>query len=307
MALNGVTGIAENGTDSQIGMLVEDGAVVTAHDSAFVGRGGRVAAGLWVRDKTELVAEDIVVLSEGGSETNLGLFNGHATVVLHGAEITCRGGSDAYAIQNNGAGTTLEAADVTAYAEEATGLNAGLWNHIVAKAVLRGGTYAASDGNIARGIYNHQSADLIAHDIDALGEGGAVASYGLDNVEDAIAQLYGGTYVGQDSLEVAGIENDGTTSILDPATIHATGITARGVNGSSNTYGVFSIGNDATADITQSVIEGATNSAYVAPKGTMTLSHTRLIGTASSEVVCVLVTRGAGSSTNVSTDGDTCP
>jgi hypothetical protein len=56
--------------------------------------------------------------------------------------------------------------------------------------------------------------------------------------------------------------------------------------------------------VTQSVLEGTTNSVYHDDSGSVTVSNSRLVANGvSGAVTCVLVTRG----TTISTDGSTCP
>ena len=84
-------------------------------------------------------------------------------------------------------------------------------------------------------------------------------------------------------------------------TLEAESVTALAENGSGSNYGLYN-SNSATANVTQSVLEGATNSVYRV-SGTVTVSNGRLVGAVSGTVACVLVTRG----TIISTNGSTCP
>ena len=86
------------------------------------------------------------------------------------------------------------------------------------------------------------------------------------------------------------------------ATLVAANIAALGEGASTHNRGLDNY-TDATATVTQSVLEGSGNSVLLAT-GTITVSNSRLVGApVFGTVTCVLVTRG----TTVSTDGSTCP
>jgi hypothetical protein len=90
---------------------------------------------------------------------------------------------------------------------------------------------------------------------------------------------------------------------MSSATLEAESVTALAEDGSSYNCGLYN-SSYATANVNQSVLEGATRSVYSA-SGSVTVSNGRLAGGAveGNGVTCVLVTRG----TTVSTDGSTCP
>ena len=73
-------------------------------------------------------AENITSIAENGSSSNHGLWNvNNATLVLHGASLTARGGIDAYGIYSGGSDTSLKAESVTALGENGSGTNYGLY------------------------------------------------------------------------------------------------------------------------------------------------------------------------------------
>ena len=185
---------------------------------------------------------------------------------------------------------------VSALAENGSSWNHGLLNENGAAAVLRGGSFTARGGTLACGIYNADTGTTLeAESVTALGEDGSSTNYGLWNFAAAAATLRGGTFTGRGGGNALGICNHGG------ATLEAESVTALGEDGSSTNYGLCNY--DATANVTQSVLEGATNSVY-RMGGSVTVSNGRLAGGgASAGVTCVLVTRG----TTISTDGSTCP
>jgi hypothetical protein len=129
-----------------------------------------------------------------------------------------------------------------------------------------------------------------------LAESGNNTNYGLDNHYGAVTTLIGGSFTGRGGQGAIGIANFGTLA-------EGRDITALGETGISYNYGLYSNSSGATADVTQSVLEGATYS-VIRSSGTITVSNSRLAGNVvSGTVTCVLVTRG----TTVSTDGSTCP
>jgi hypothetical protein len=115
-----------------------------------------------------------------------------------------------------------------------------------------------------------------------------------------VATLRGGSFTGRGGQDTYGIYNAASATPLK-----AESVTALGEDGVSSNYGLYNTGG-AEADVTQSVLEGATNSVYYS-SGTLTVSNSRLVdGAVSGGVTCVLVTRGTGPG-SVSTDGSTCP
>ena len=160
---------------------------------------------------------------------------------------------------------------------------------------MRGGSFTARAGASARGIYNYGSvARLETESITTLGEN-SNDNYGLYNNHDAAATLRSGSFTGRGGIYAQGIYNyDGGT------TLEAASITALGEDGSGYNYGLY---NEyfATANVTQSVLEGDTRSIY-RTGGNITISNSRLVGGAVvGTVTCVAVSR------NTTFNANGCP
>ena len=126
-------------------------------------------------------------------------------------------------------------------------------------------------------------------------ENGSTNNKGLHNDNSAEATLRGGSFTGRGGISAIGIHNEDSVTLLE-----ADSIIALGVSGGNN-YGLFTTG---TANVTQSVLEGVTNSVIRMTTGSVTVSNSRLVGGAvSGTVTCVLVTRVS----TISDDGSTCP
>lgn len=247
---------------------------------------------------TGVTVQQVTALAENGSSKNYGLYNeAGAEAVLIGGTFTGRGGTDAYGIYNEDNGTTLETKSVTALGEDGSTHNFGLINYSYAEAMLRGGSFTGRGGADAVGIYN-ESATLEAESVSALSEDGST-NKGLLNYQffspNAAVTLRGGTFTGSGGTVAYGIQND-----TNVGSLKAERISALSVSGGNN-YGLhISAG---TANVTQSVLEGASQSVWQSG-GSITVSNSRLVGGGKlGTVTCVLVTRG----TTVSTDGSTCP
>jgi hypothetical protein len=243
---------------------------------------------------TSVTLQQITALAKNSSGNNYGLFNySGAVAVLHGGDYTVRGGNFAVGIYNGVSGATLEAVGVTALAENGSE-NYGLENRDGAEATLRGGSFTGRGGTNARGIYNTANAALEAVGVTALAEDGSNVNGGLLNEDSIEATLHGGSFTGRGGTYTRGISNSGSGT-----TLAAKSVTTLGEDGSTNNLGLYNL-NSGTADVTQSVLEGATYSVI----GVVTVSNSRLVGgVVSGGVTCVLVTRG----TTISTDGSTCP
>jgi len=189
----------------------------------------------------------------------------------------------------------MEAESVTALAE-GNGHSFGLVNYVSATVTLRGGSFTGRGGIHAHGISNNGiSTTMEAESITALGEDGSDDNCGLLNQSSAEATLRGGSFIGRGGNYAHGILNNGA--------LDAESVTALGEDGSSGNFGLYNI--DTTANVTQSVLEGTTNSVH-RESGSVTVSNSRLVGAAVNDdanVTCVLVTRG----TTISTNGSTCP
>jgi hypothetical protein len=238
---------------------------------------------------TGVTLQQVTALGENGSTYNCGLFNvDGAEATLRGGSFTGRGGTSAWGIYNDGSDTALEAESVTALAENGSYYNYGLWNRYSAEATLRGGSFTGRGGTtLAYGIMNLGSdTTLEAMGVSALGENGGSDNCGLYNCYAAAATLRGGSFTGRGGYyDAYGIDNEDSDTTLE-----AESVTALGENGSSNNYGLYNT--TATANVTQSVLEGATNSVYRS-SGSVTVSNSRLAGNAvSGTVTCVAVSRG---------------
>jgi hypothetical protein len=280
VTLQDVTALGENGSSRNYGLYNYDGAAATLRGGSFTGRGGYSTCGIFNDGSgTTLEAESVTALGENGHYNNYGLKN-YGAATLRGGSFTGRRGTDAGGIFNYEA--TLEAESVTALGENGSDENYGLYNRVGAAATLRGGSFTGRGGGDAWGLYNH-GVTLEAESVTALGENGHYHNYGLQNY--GAATLRGGSFTGRGGWGYAtGIYNSsgGTT---------AESVTALGENGHSGNYGLYNYYN-ATANITQSVLEGATNSVHHSG-GTVTVSNSRLVGGVVAGIVtCVAVSRG---------------
>jgi hypothetical protein len=283
-----VIALGENGTAANYGLNNYLGAEVTLRGGSFTGRGGPDARGISNHSSgSKLEAESVTALGENGSDYNYGLRN------YDGAEATLRGGSftgcgvtNVYGIYNTDSDTTLEAESVTALGENGSN-NYGLRNYDGAEATLRGGSFTARGGSYTTGILNTGSgATLEAESVTVLAENGSNFNYGLFNQDGATATLRGSSFTGRGGTYTYGIYNYGS------GTLEAESVTALGENGSSANYGLYNFDTNSTANVTQSVLAGATNSVYRG-SGSVTVSNSRLVGGAVSGTVgCVAVSRG---------------
>lgn len=297
--LQQVTALSEDGINYNIGLQNCIGAAATLHGGSFTGRGGSAGLGIynWASGTT-LETESVTVLGENGSNYNYSLYNNNgAAATLRGGSFTGSGGINANGIYNTGSSTTLEVKSVTALGENGSSMNYGLHNNDGAMATLHGGSFTGSGGNFASGIRIYGSGTTLeTESVTALGYNGIDSNYGLANLGGAVATLRGGSFTGRGGIYAYGIYSTGLS-------LEAENITALGEYGSSNDYGLYSDGTTSTANLTQSVLEGADNSVY-RNTGIVTVSNSRLIGTVSGAVTCVLVSRGTIASTDGST---TCP
>jgi hypothetical protein len=133
----------------------------------------------------------------------------------------------------------LEAADVTALGEDGSSDNYGLYNYSGASATLRTGSFTASGGSSAYGIYNAGSSTILeAMGVTALGEGkGTSYNYGLYNYSGAWAALHSGSFTARGGRETQVIYNAGSGTTLD-----ATSVSALGESGSFRNRGLNNTG-----------------------------------------------------------------
>ncbi|MBN1811191.1 MAG: hypothetical protein JXA14_05075 [Anaerolineae bacterium] len=232
-----VTTLGENGSDYNYGLSNTYHAETILHGGSFTGRGGSEAQGIFSSDATTLEAENVIAIGDNGT-TSYGLSNTDiATATLHGGSFTASGGTTAMGIQNADSGTTLEAENVTAMAENASSTNYGLYN-TSAKATLRSGSFTGR-GTGTYGIYNQNSnATLEAENITALAENSTSsgASYGFCNYLGA-ATLRSSFSIGRGGSLARGIINYGSG-----ATLEAENTTSLAESGSANNYGLDNSG-----------------------------------------------------------------
>lgn len=293
MSVDHVVARAQSAGDWNYALGNYDNATMVVNGGSYIAEGGINTMGVG-NGANGSVLEIVGATGAGldGSGENHGFqnFSGGATVI--GGSYTGRGGTDVYGISNLEAGTTLVAHGVTALAENGSTVGYGLYSD-VASASLIGGSYTARGGGGAVGIFSGASgAVLEAVGVAALAEDAINANAGLGNSIGTVV-LSRGSFIGRGGLYAWGIYNNN-----EGARMEAGGIWALGEGGSNTSLG---ISNDAIAEVTHSVLEGATTP--VTNTGTITLSHSRLDGApVSGAVTCVLVTRG----TTVSS-GTTCP
>jgi hypothetical protein len=172
--------------------------------------------------------------------------------------------------------------------------SAGVTRTLVADVTVR--AHGGGEENYAIFLIDSGTGVRLQH-VTALGENGSYSNFGLFNDNGGAATLRGGSFTGRGGSIAGAISNSGSGTTLETESV-----TALAENGSSSNYGLYN-DNGATANITQSVLEGASYSVNRI-SGNVTVSHSRLVGgSASGTVTCVLVTRG----TSISTDGATCP
>ena len=242
---------------------------------------------------TSVTLMDVTAHAEGGDLNYALKMEDGAAAILQGGSFTVSGGGTLnYAIYAHDAGTTLEASDTRAVAENTSGGSRGLYNS--GTTTLRGGLYAAHGGHTVVGIDNEGSdATLVAESVTVEGLDGGSSSYGLYNHGDASATLHGGSFTARGGSNTArGLYVAGASSVLT-----ANGISARATAANLN-YGLAH--NDGDSTITGSVLEGDYRSAYHGD-GTLRLSHTSLLGTAGGSPTCL------GVSTETNFYAESCP
>ncbi len=231
--------------------LINGEAVVSLLGGSFTARGGIETRAIYNYTWSDLRAEGIVALAEGGSDHNRGLENSMAEVTLYGGSFTARGGTEARAICNRSNTAELQAIGVTALAQDAD-VNYGLYNADKAAASLQGGAFTARGGTGANGIYNvDANTTLETHDVAALGEDSGTSNRGLYNSTDAEAVLHGGSCIAYGGG--SGIQN------YDGANLQAYDVFALGEGNTSYNHGLINT-SDATA-----VLHGGS---YIARQGT---------------------------------------
>ncbi|MFO7743736.1 MAG: pectinesterase family protein [Anaerolineae bacterium] len=309
-----VSVLGEGGSLFNHGLFNLLGAQAAAHGGSFAAHGGAAAFAIYnYGSGSRLEATGVAALCEDASSQNRGLYNSSgAEARLQGGAFTARGGSDAVGIYNRDSGTMLEAISVAALGESSSGTNFGLYNYLTADATLHGGSFTGGGGSLAAGICNADSgATLEAEGVTAAGElasGTGSKNYGLHNHTSAEATVHGGSFTasgGSSSLNY-GLMNESTAALRGGAFVARNGLDATGIynayaliaqsvtalgESATNNYGLEHV-STSTADVTQSVLEGATYP-VLQSAGAITVSNSRLVGGASGgTITCVAVSRG---------------
>ena len=127
MTAVGITALAENGIENY-GFGTYNVSTSTLHTGNIIARGGGNNYAFSNELTVTVKAENVTALAENGTGNNNGLWNvNNATLVLHGASLTGRGGENAYGINNRGSDTMLAAVGVTALGVGGNN-NYGLYN-----------------------------------------------------------------------------------------------------------------------------------------------------------------------------------
>jgi hypothetical protein len=230
VTLQDVAGLAENGGNNS---GLHNSGVLTLHGGSFTARGGTSATGVSSTGNATFEAENVAVLAENGSDSNMALSSNGGTVTLHGGSFIAQGGGQTRGIFIAGIDTTLEAENITVLAENGGGNNYGLYN-TSATAVLRGGSFIArASYTNTYGIYNTGSnATLETENVTALAENGSSYNYGLQNASGAVATLRGGSFTALGGSQARGIHNEGSSLTVQNADVVAQ-------NASANNYGMM--------------------------------------------------------------------
>jgi hypothetical protein len=268
-----VTARGELGNDLNFGLSNTSAAWARLHGGTFLASGGMDAQAVYNSDGDTLLEADNVAGLAENSYNNYGLVNLDAAAAkLRGGSFVAQGGYEAWGILNYGSGTTLEAEGVNALAEHGSGANYGLDNGGYATISLRGGDFTGREGTQAWGVLNESSdATLEAENVTALGENGSAYSIGLVNY--GTAALRGGVFTGRAGYHTRGIYNANSG-----VTLTADNVTALGKDGGGTNYGLHNYG-DATANLSQAVLEGISNGLYQ-DSGTVHLAVSELDGDA---------------------------
>jgi hypothetical protein len=197
------------------------------------------AATLTLASNTSL--RDLTVGNSGTGDINVAILSPASMTNTLVTDVTVQAvglGADNYAIYLDDSGEYVTLQEVTALAENGSGLNAGLINYLGA-AVLRSGDYTSRGGTDAWGIYNSNTAEMEAENVTALGENGTNYNTGLYVFNNATAVLYGGDFTGRGGAQTGGV------AIQLGATLTAYNVHALAENGSGEigNYGMGSYNN----------------------------------------------------------------
>jgi hypothetical protein len=286
--LQRVTALAHNGSSHNIGLANLSGAAAVLHGGVYTARGGTNAWGIFNSLTVTMKADNVTALGEHGSNLNKGMYNwNNATVVLYGGDFTGRGGS-----QTGGTGaannSTLTAYGVTALAEDGSGSigNYAMGAFDNSTVVLSGGVFIARGGVNNYALSNELTVTMKADHVTALAENGSSRNCGLWNVNSATLVLHGASLTGRGGTDAYGIYNGGSGTALE-----ADSVAALGENGGITSLGLFNT-DSATANVTQSVLDGEFEAVHHDDSGQVTVSNSRLVhGAVSGTVTCVAVSR----------------
>jgi hypothetical protein len=187
-----VTARGEGGSDYNLGLRVETGAGAILQGGSFTASGGEEASAISISASTgnTLEAAGVFALAENATAVTCGLQNA-GTATLRGGSFAAHGSGDVRGISNLLSGAILEAESVTVEVRAATSMSTGLYNASGALATLRGGSFTARGGDIARGILNTGSGSVLqANGVAVLGADSA-HNYGLycDSAESTTVTL----------------------------------------------------------------------------------------------------------------------
>ena len=251
VTLEQVTGLAENGSNINVGLANYAGMAARLRGGSFTGRGGEKGYGIDSGNGTTLEANGVTALGEEGSSRNYGLSNtAAAKASVRGGFFTGRGGTFTYGIYSADSATDLDAAGVTALGEDGSSINRGMLNVDGATATLRGGIFTGRGGSSAQGIYNGASdSTLVAESVVALGESGD-SNLGIYVYTGATAMLQGGSFTGR-----GGTYSYGMFALGSGTRLVAESVAALGEDGSSANYGLRNV-NGATATLRSGSVVG---------------------------------------------------
>jgi hypothetical protein len=258
------------------------------------GAGDTNVALLAMAGTTQTLVADVTARTQGDGAYNHGILTcGSGTgVTLRDVTAIARGGTEvAYGILNHStigaipAGPILTAENVTALGDGSSTGNYGLRN-AWGTVVLRGGSFTGRGGPYTIGIYSDKGGTMTAENVTALGENGTNENTGFCTSDGAVTTLHGGSFVGRGGGIAYGMRS------ATDAVLKAEHITALAEDGSAN-YGLYQYAwGSPTTNVTQSILEGVTNSVF-RTTGVITVTHSRLEGgPVSGSVTCVAVSRG---------------
>ena len=284
----GVAAAGEQGSEWNVGLVNGEEAAGALRGGTFTAQGGDYAWGIFNnRSGTTLEAERISVRADNGSMNSFAFYNyDGAMAVLRGGTVTGNGGLHTRGIENAENGATLTAEGVTAYGYYGSGENYGLGNYDSAVASVRDCAFTAVGGTTAYGIATgHNAARLEAESVTVMAYDASGTNYGLHNNSGAETTVRGSSFTAGWGTDAYGIYNFDTDTTLE-----AESITTVGKEGSGANFGLYN-GSSATANMTQSVLQGSTNSVFRA-SGAVTVSNSRLrLNGVSGTVTCVAVSR----------------